>query len=304
MIETGLRERVLVSGASGFIGSHLCEELVRRGYEVHALSRSARPERPGPVRWWQLDLSDPAETLSTFSRIKPDIFFHLASHVVGARDLAAVYPTFRDNALSTVSALSALAKTGCQRCVLADSLETPNMSAGDTTPSSPYAAAKATSTLYGNMYAELFGLPITNARIFMVYGPRQNDVKKVVPYSIRCFARGSAPKFGSLRPVDWIYVSDVVDGLIAAATSEASLGKTVDLGSGELVRVRDVIRRIGALMDVKREIVFEPLNERPLEQVRKADVALSRSLIGWEPKTTMSAGLRNAINYFQQPADA
>ncbi len=300
VMSTGNAGRVLVSGAAGFIGSHLCEALLARGYEVCGLIRSDKPGRDDRIRWHTLDLADHKATLWAFRNIRPDMFFHLASRVVGTRDISAVYPTFRNNALTTVNALVALAETGCQRCVFAGSLEEPDLASGETMPSSPYAAAKAASTLYGNMFSDLYQLPVINARIFMVYGPGQSDRKKVIPFSIRSFMKGEAPKFGSLRPVDWIYVTDVVEGLIAAATSCGGVGATVELGSGSFVTVRDVILQIAELMGVEREIVFEDLEERAMEQVRSADVAETQRQIGWAPQVSLAEGLSRTIRYYRE----
>lgn len=290
---------MLVSGGAGFIGSRLCTALAARGSEVHALTRSAPPEGDGPVRWWQLDLADPEATRAVIGAVRPDTFYHLASHVVGARDLANVWPSFRDNALTTVNALVALSETGCGRCVLAGSLEEPDMTAGEAVPSSPYAAAKAASTLYGNLFSSLYGLPVTRARIFMVYGPGQTDLRKVVPFTIRTFLDGRTPRFASLRPVDWIYVDDVVDGLIAAAATPDAAGRTVDLGSGEMVTVRDLILTLADLMHVPGPIAFEPVEERAMEQVRRADAAATRALTGWSCRTGLREGLGESIRFYE-----
>lgn len=291
--------RALVSGAAGFIGGHLCQRLVRQGVEVHALSRREPPADAEGMRWHRADLADPEAARALIHAVRPDVFFHLASHVVGSRDLAAVLPTFRDNLAGTVAALTALAETG-GRAVLAGSLEEPELARGEVVPSSPYAAAKACQSLYAHLFSELYGLEVATARIFMVYGPRQRDVKKLVPYTIRSFLAGEIPSFTSgVRPVDWIYVEDVADGLLALGFDGRAVGRTVDLGSGALVTVREVVLEIARLMRVGQEISFGAVAERSMEQVRKADVAATEALIGWKPGVPLAEGLARTIEFYR-----
>ena len=88
-------QRTLITGANGFIGSHLCQRLSAEGAEVHAVYRSNRPRQEGQARWWQADLSDEASVRRLFREVRPEVIFHLASHVKGAPDLQHVLPSFR-----------------------------------------------------------------------------------------------------------------------------------------------------------------------------------------------------------------
>src|SRR5829696_1290903 len=92
-------EKVLITGASGFIGSHLCRRLCEADIEIHAISRVKRQEHEGKLRWWQGDLSDSVTARDFVQAIKPDVIFHLASHVRGAREREKVMRTFRSNLL-------------------------------------------------------------------------------------------------------------------------------------------------------------------------------------------------------------
>src|SRR5216683_1790200 len=97
-----LGQKILVTGASGFIGSHLCRRLYRDGTEVHALSRAKHSSDSNGLYWWQMDLAEIEAIRGLLRTIKPDVIFHLASHNVGARDLDLIIPTFRSNLMSTV----------------------------------------------------------------------------------------------------------------------------------------------------------------------------------------------------------
>ena len=136
------------------------------------------------------------------------------------RDLTAVVPTFTANLTATINLLTALAEAPTPRLTMAGSLEEPD-NLGQP-PSSPYAASKAAAYSYSQMFESLYGISVVVPRVFLVYGPGQDDPKKLIPHVVSSLMRGEAPKLSSgTRPVDWVYVNDVAEGLAAAA----SLGK-------------------------------------------------------------------------------
>lgn len=140
---------VLVTGANGFVGSHLCPRLLERGAMVHGVSRdvSRVSGHRSLLQWHEGDLSDLTTARRIVEEAQPDCVYHLASIPAASRELSMVPATFANNLATTVNLLTALAEHGCRRVVLAGSLEAPRQSQF---PSSPYAAAKAASTLYAN----------------------------------------------------------------------------------------------------------------------------------------------------------
>ena len=293
-------ERVLVTGATGFIGSHLCRRLCEAGAEVHAISRGPISQIQSDLRWWCGDLADADKVKYLLSEIKPDVIFHLAGYPIGAREVHHVIPSLRSNLISTVNLLTASSERGCRKILLAGSLEEPAEGDHLVTPSSPYAVAKWASSAYARMFFTLYKLPVVLLRIFMVYGPEQQDVKKIIPYVILSLLRGESPKLTSgLRLVDWVYVDDVVDGLLAAAAASEVEGKTVDLGSGQLVSIRRVVESLVNMVNPNINPSFGAVADRPLEQVRAADAARSASLIGWRASTTLEQGLRHTTNWYR-----
>src|SRR6516162_8561161 len=151
---------MLITGASGFIGLHLCERLKQLGANVHCVSRSAHSETLESIHWWQGDISEIEVVRRLFKEIRPDTIFHLASHVYAARNLEHVLPTFRSNLQSTVNLLTVGTEIGCRRMILTGSLEEPVYGDGEIFPTSPYAAAKWASTAYGRMFHALYELPV------------------------------------------------------------------------------------------------------------------------------------------------
>lgn len=304
MFEPDLSGRsVLLTGAAGFIGSHLLARLLASGATVHATSRAVRPIGEPALRWHQIDLTDEAAVDEMIRLTKPELIFHLASHVAGARDLALVLPTFHANLASTLYLLTAASKVGCERFVLTGSLEEPDD--GDSAPASPYAAAKAAAASYARMFRLLYGTPIVLARLFMVYGPAQQDVRKLVPYVILSLLQGDEVKVSSgTRPVDWVYVDDVVEGLLRLAVTAGLEGRRIDLGSGRLVTIREVVARLYDLVAPGAEPELGGLPDRPHEQVRAADVGATEELLGWRPAVGLEQGLRATVDYYRRQHEA
>ena len=290
--------RALVTGASGFIGGHLCHGLIGKNFEVHGVSRKEQADANSGILWHRADLTVLSEVDEVMSSVKPDLVFHLAGEVTGNRRLEYIEPTFQSNLASTVHLMTKAAELGRARFILAGSLEEPDPGA-PAVPASPYAAAKWSASGYARMFWALYELPVSIARLFMVYGPAQRDLSKLVPYVILSLLRGEAPKLSSgQRQVDWIYVKDVVDGLILMADAPDIEGQTVELGSGKLVTIQQVVEEITRLTDSPVKPLFGALRERPMEQVRVADVENSYRRIAWKPKTSLTSGLQQTIDWY------
>lgn len=297
--------KILVTGAGGFIGSHLCRALRDCGAEVHGISRRAQVEGIDNTCWWRGDLADTSGIRKLMVAMKPDIIFHLAGYVAGSRDLRLVWPTFEGNLVSTVNLLTIVSEIGCQRIILAGSLEEPESDSGEPVPCSPYAAAKEASGSYARMFHALYQTPVVIARLFMVYGPGQQDVKKLIPYVTRSLLNKQPPKLGSgQRQIDWIYVDDVVDGLITAAHTPNIEGRTIDVGSGALVSIRVLVQQLADQIDPRVELLWGALPDRPMEQTRVADIAKTYNTMGWKPKTPLATGLERTVDWYREHGDS
>ncbi len=301
------RQVVLVTGANGFLGRHLLTRLAQNGALVHAVSRNLAPERYG-AQWWLGDVTDARWIREVVARLNPDIIYQLTSASSGGQDPALVMTTFQSDLQATVNALEAARQSGCRRVIITRSLEEP-VDTLHATPASPYAAAKLASGIYGRMFHQLYKVPVVMLRPYMTYGPGQKD-HKLLPYAIQSMLRNQAPQLASgTRLVDWVYVEDVISGFISAALRPEAIGKEIDLGTGSLVSIRDVIAEIQKILPDCPAAKFGSMEDRVNEQTRKADMDAAREYLGWRPVTSLQAGLEKTVEWYRrkvaaQPAEA
>lgn len=291
--------KILVTGATGFLGSHLCRALRITNNQVHAVSR--RPHRGTEgLHWWQGDLADYAATRRLLTEIQPDVIFQLTTHGWGAPDPEHVLPTLRSDLMATVNVLAVATELKVRRIVVTGSLEEPQGDGpDDCVPASPYAAAKCAVGLYARMFHRLYGTPVVIARVFMTYGPGQ-PARKLIPYVILMLLRQESPKLSDgRRLVDWIYVDDVIEGLMAVAQAQHVDGRTVDLGSGRLVSIRQVVEQLEGLVGATVRPVFGELPERAMESIRAADTTGIYDTLGWRASTPLEQGLALTTEWYR-----
>ena len=288
-----------MTGARGFLGSHLVRLLAAARADVTAVSRGAENGARAAVRWLRADLAGESAAEDLLQAVRPEYIFHFASHGVGGPERENVQPTFMTDLASTVAMLEAATRQGVLRMMLASSLEEPIPGSGEIVPSSPYAAAKWAGGAYARMFQRLYGTPVVMTRPYMVYGPGQR-AHKLIPYVILTLLRGEAPQLASgRREVDWIYVDDVLEGMSAAMLAPGAEGRTFDLGTGTFVSIRDAVELVVKLMGSGVQPLFGALPDRPVEQERAADVATTVEKLGWKARTSLEEGLTQTIEWYR-----
>ncbi|MHA6632085.1 NAD-dependent epimerase/dehydratase family protein [Pseudonocardia sichuanensis] len=290
--------RVLVTGARGFIGRHLVDRLVTAGVEVHATTRSAPPRQTG-VRWSQVDLSDPEATAEVVGRSQPDVIVHLASRAEGGRGLELAVPMIHANLLSAVNVMIAgAAVPGC-RLVLTGSAEEHSNFGSVRGARSPYAASKGAATTFATLFHDLADLPVVVLRLALVYGPDDPNRKRLVPYVIDSLLRGVPPRLSSgRRRIDWVFIDDVIDAVLAAATEPAALGRVLDVGSGTLVSIRDAASIIADVIGSEVTPAFGEIPDRLGDHDLVADPDLARRLLGWSARTDLRTGVERTVAWY------
>ena len=294
-----LDAKVLITGASGFLGTHLVQRLCPISGEVHATSRTQRPTLKGGPLWWQTNLEDLGAVRSLFETVKPDIIFHMSGLASAIQTVEFVLPTFHSLLTSTVNLLTVATEVGCQRVVLAGSLNEPQSEDPEMIPSSPYAAAKWAGSAYGRMFHALYGTPLVIVRTFMTYGPGQ-DSRKLIPSVVLSLLQGESPKLSSGKwKADWIYINDVIDGFLAAAQMPQIEGAMFDLGSGALVTVRELVEKLVKIVGCSTRPLFGALPDRAFEPARKAEIRKTFEKLGWNPKVSLESGLQQTVEWYR-----
>ncbi len=291
--------KVLITGASGFLGTHLFHRLCPISGEVHATSRTQRPNLKGGPLWWQTNLEDLGAVRRLLANIKPDLIFHMSGLASAIQSVEFVLPTFHSLLTSTVNLLTAATEAGCQRVVLAGSLNEPQSKDSEIIPSSPYAAAKWAGSAYGRMFHALYGTPLVIVRTFMTYGPGQ-DSRKLIPSVVLSLLKNESPRLSSGQwNADWIFIDDVIDGFIAAGQMPQIEGSTLDLGMGTLVTVRELVEKLVKIVGGNVEPLFGVLPDRVLEPARKAEIGITYEKLGWKPKVSLESGLCQTVEWYK-----
>ncbi|MGW2154833.1 NAD-dependent epimerase/dehydratase family protein [Nonomuraea sp. NPDC001699] len=288
---------VLVTGAAGFIGSHLVRRLRSLGAQVHAISRRPQRARHGEI-WHQARLDDAGDTSRLFRSVRPNLLFHLAGEVTGSRGDEVVRATLESNVVGAVNVLSAAREHGV-RTVFTGSIEEPRPGNDHAPPSSAYAMSKWAATGYAQLYHRLWDLPVTVLRPSMVYGPAQPDTTKLVPYVTLCLLRGERPRLTrGAKLADWIYVDDVVDAFVLAGTSDKAVGHTLDIGTGLKTPAHEIVERLYRIAGAPTRPEFGSAPDRPHDITQVGDIVPAADRLGWRPATDLDEGLRRTVNWY------
>jgi nucleoside-diphosphate-sugar epimerase len=303
-------ERVLVTGGSGFIGSTLVEELVRRGADVTCVLLPPDPaahleEVRQEIRICRADLTDREAVREAVSAARPEVVFHLAA--AGVTDVCVDPATAaRVNVEGTLNLLSALqgnyrvfVNTGT--CHEYGGNEPPFREDQDPRPELPYAITKTAAWHFCNRYRRTVGWPIVTLRPFSVYGPRQAP-NTFIPACIRAaqVGRDFDMTLGE-QTRDCVYVDDIVEGFILAATVPEAIGETLNLCTSREVPLYQIAQVIVQQMGHPIAIHRGPLPYREGEIWRLVgDNTRAREVLGWESRVPLAEGLRRTIAAAQE----
>lgn len=307
--------KILVTGADGFIGSHLTEELVRRGYSVRAFVLYNSFNSWG---WLDSSPADVKENIEVFAGdvrdphgVKEaakgcDVILHLAALIAIPYSYHSPDTYVETNIKGTLNILQAARELGVGKVVHTSTSEVygtakfvPITEDHPLQGQSPYSATKIAADQLAMSFHCSFGTPVAIIRPFNTYGPRQS-ARAVIPTVITQLASGQRRlKLGALHPTrDFNYVHDTVRGFIAVAESEMAVGEVINIGSNYEISIGDTVQMIAEIMGAQIEIETDDIRLRPEKsEVERlwADNSKARALVGWEPQYDGRDGLKRGL---------
>jgi nucleoside-diphosphate-sugar epimerase len=309
-------KRVLVTGGSGFIGSHLIHRLLEEGAQVAILVRYGDVVENERLRscWERLSVIEAdlrnRGALDTARKFDPQLVFHLAAYNHVGESFRQVEECFDVNAKGTANLLDvcpgaeAFVYTSTSE-VYGDQREVPFIESMCPEPKSPYAITKYAGELYCRMKQRMDPhARIVVLRPFNAFGPHQS-AKAIIPeLIIKCLKGKAIATTAGEQTREFNYVENIVDGLLLAARHTGKIEGAINIAGGEEIRIRDLVTRIAELTASRSELAIGALPYRPNEIWRMyADSSRAQSLLGWTPKVSFDAGLLRTIAWFQRHAD-
>ncbi|MEW5898335.1 MAG: NAD-dependent 4,6-dehydratase LegB [Bacillota bacterium] len=313
-----MKGKCLVTGAAGFIGSHLVEELVAQGYRVRAFVRYNARNDWG---WLQAlpclgDVEVHAGDIRDYDSVKNairgvDVIFHLAALIGIPYSYLSPLAYIKTNIEGTYNILQAAWEEGVSRVVHTSTSEVygtaryvPINEEHPLQAQSPYAATKIAADQLALSFHRSFDLQVVVVRPFNTFGPRQS-ARAVIPTIITQVLAGNRTiRLGNLSPTrDFNYVRDTVSGILAVGLSERTVGQVVNIGSGRETSIKDLVEQIENIME--REISIEQEDARVRPAPSEVDRLLcdnrrAYELAGWSPRYTLEEGLRETIQWFRE----
>lgn len=309
--------KVLVTGSEGFIGSHLTELLVEKGFEVKAFVRYNFKNDWGWLEEskYKNDIEiytgDVRDFDSVYDAMKDvDVVFHLAALIGIPYSYISPLAYIKTNTEGTYNVLESGRKLNLKRIIITSTSEiygtaqyVPIDEKHPYNPQSPYAASKAAADHLALSYYRSFGTPVTIIRPFNTYGPRQS-ARAVIPTIISQILAGKKQiKLGNLSPTrDLNYVKDIANGFITVGLHEDTIGDVYNLGTGQEISIGDLAEKIIELTEKEVEIIEDTQRIRPEKsEVERllSNAEKAKKTTGWEPKYMLEEGLKETIDWIQ-----
>lgn len=317
-MEENRNKKILVTGADGFIGSHLVDLLLAEGYNVRALVQYNSFNFQG---WLEGNRHENLEIVSgdvrdaAFCRMisrDVDTIYHLAALIAIPFSYVAPQSYVDTNISGTLNMCQAALDNGVKRIVVTSTSEVygtaqyvPIDERHPRQPQSPYSATKIGADAVAMSFYNAFDLPLVIARPFNTYGPRQS-ARAIIPTIITQIASGMKEiKVGDLTPTrDFNFVEDTCRGFIALGTTPGIEGRDINIATGREVTMKETLETIAKIMESDVRYVVDPQRLRPSKsEVRRllGDNTLIKSLTDWTPRVDLEEGLRRTVDWFTKP---
>jgi len=301
----------LVTGGAGFIGSHLAEELLRRGHRVRIVDNLVTGKRANldvlrGVEFLEGDLAE--APIAEQAAAGMDYVLHQAAIPSVPRSVDDPVTSNRANITATLNVLVAARQAGVKRLVYAGSSsaygETPTLPKREdmpTNPMSPYALQKLVGERYCQLFTQLYGFPAVTIRYFNVFGPRQDPGS---PYS-GVISRFTAALLDGQRPTihgdgeqtrDFTYVANVVDGVLRACEAPNVAGEVINVATGRRISLNELLHVLNRLSGVSAQALHKPQRAGDVRD-SQADISKAKLLLGYEPTVSLEDGLKRTLNW-------
>lgn len=310
---------MLVTGAGGFIGGHLVEQLVHDGARVRGFHRYNSRDDRGTLDWIDPAVLEEVEVhsgdLRDFESVRRavagvEVVFHLGAQVAVPYSFENPRDFFETNVLGTLNVARAALDTGVSRMVHTSTSEVygtavvvPIDESHPLQSQSPYAASKIGADKVVESFHCTYELPAVVLRPFNTFGPRQS-ARAVIPTIITQLLRGPQLKLGALDPRrDLTFVTDTVAGFLAAASSDAAIGRTVQLGTGDAPSIGEIVEIVGDLLGIEPDVVTDASRIRPAKSevgLLLSQPSLAAELLDWRPGVSVRDGLARTIDWISQ----
>lgn len=315
-------KRILVTGAGGFIGSHLIERLVVEGASVKAFVRYNSRNDPGLLRQLTPKILSHTEIIGGDLRDAQAMFSHIdgCQYVFHLGALISIPYSYvhpaevaESNFIGTLNVLMACRMAKVERLIHTSTSEVygtaQHVPIDESHPlqgQSPYSASKIGADKLSESFYSAYGLPVVTVRPFNTYGPRQS-ARAVIPTIITQALAQQTIYLGNLETTrDFTYIDDTVDGFIKAAEANDVDGKTINLGTGQEIKISALAQKIIEIIGSSAHIEIDPIRLRPEEsEVFRllSDNSKALQILGWEPKTTIEQGLYKTIEWIESHLD-
>lgn len=312
-------KRVLVTGAGGFIGSHLVEKLANYGALVKAFVRYNSRNDIGLLAQLPIELRNKLEIISGDLRDLPaiqaaisdvELVYHLGALIAIPYSYKHPAEVVESNVLGTMNVLLACRESNVVRIVhtstsevYGSAISVPINENHPLQGQSPYSASKIGADKLAESFYCAFDVPVVTIRPFNTYGPRQS-VRAVIPSIVVQALTRNQMQLGNLDATrDFTYVSDTVEGFISAGIATGVEGKTINLGAGSEIQIREIAHEIMSIVGKSAEIKVSPERLRPEKsEVNRllSDNRLAKELLGWEPQVSLHEGLTKTIKWISE----
>jgi nucleoside-diphosphate-sugar epimerase len=304
---------VLVTGATGFIGSHLVKRLVNENCRVNVISRNEIRLKNNPiingvldqVKIFHSDLQDHSTLQESVNAIKPEKIFHMGALVVPYMDFETASNCVQTNIQGTLNLLNASKDLNYSSFIHMGSYEVyghgkiPFSEEQHPDPISPYSISKVSSELFCRYAIRNYNSPITLLRLSNVYGPNQNP-ERLIPYVIKsCLKKKELTLTKGEQTRDFLYIEDAIEGIIRSSVSKKAISETINIASGTEVKIKNVVEKI---LDITGNPVIPDftLENRAYEPERwYCNITKAKKILDWEPIYDLDKGLEKTVRWYE-----